>query len=434
MASNKNCNISHWIRPEGSAKVMARNAFFRHGPLSMTTSPTASVLRIERIQARILDIPTIRPHKLSFGAIQRQSPVIVQLWLSDGASGFGEAATIGGPSWNEESPESIRHAIDSYLAPAVIGQDAGRFEQLLQRMDLACKGNRFAKSAVEQAAIDAVARSLGLPVWQLLGGKQRESLPLAWTLASGDSAKDIEEAEKMLAARRHRIFKLKIGARAPQDDVAHVARIARALDGRASMTVDVNQAWDGATARRYLPEMIDAGVGLIEQPVAQWNEEALRQLTATLPHTALVMADETVCTPQDAMRLARHNACHVFSLKIAKHGGLLRTRAVADVARAADIGWYGGTMLETSVGSAASAHVFATLGGTHHNCELFGPQLLVDDIVEQQMVLSDFALQLPDGPGFGLTVVPERLDRFDRARQGLTPVHVDLGRASAQPA
>ncbi|UOB05691.1 muconate cycloisomerase family protein [[Acidovorax] ebreus] len=400
----------------------------------MTTSPSASVLRIERIQARILDIPTIRPHKLSFGAIQRQSPVIVQLWLSDGASGFGEAATIGGPSWNEESPESIRHAIDSYLAPAVIGQDAGRFEQLLHRMDLACKGNRFAKSAVEQAAIDAVARSLGLPVWQLLGGKQRESLPLAWTLASGDSAKDIEEAEKMLAARRHRIFKLKIGARAPQDDVAHVARIARALDGRASMTVDVNQAWDGATARRYLPEMIDAGVGLIEQPVAQWNEEALRQLTATLPHTALVMADETVCTPQDAMRLARHNACHVFSLKIAKHGGLLRTRAVADVARAADIGWYGGTMLETSVGSAASAHVFATLGGTHHNCELFGPQLLVDDIVEQQMAISDFALQLPDGPGFGLTVVPERLDRFDRARQGLTPVHVDLGRASAQPA
>ena len=62
------------------------------------------------------------------------------------------------------------------------------------------------------------------------------------------------------------------------------------------------------------------------------------------------------------------------------------------------------------------------------------PQLLVDDIVAQQMVLSDFALQLPDGPGFGLTVVPERLDRFDRARQGLTPVHVDLGRASAQPA
>jgi hypothetical protein len=73
---------------------------------------------IERIEARILDIPTIRPHKLSFGAISRQSPVIVQLWLRNGATGFGEAATIGGPSWNEESPESIHHAITNPRRPA----------------------------------------------------------------------------------------------------------------------------------------------------------------------------------------------------------------------------------------------------------------------------------------------------------------------------
>ena len=125
---------------------------------------------IERMQARILDIPTIRPHKLSFGSISRQSPVIVQVWLKNGATGFGEAATIGGPSWNEESPESILHAIQNYLAPALIGQDAGGFEGALARMDKACKGNAFAKSAVEMALIDAVARTLELPAWQLLGG------------------------------------------------------------------------------------------------------------------------------------------------------------------------------------------------------------------------------------------------------------------------
>ncbi|QIL82722.1 mandelate racemase [Diaphorobacter sp. HDW4A] len=392
------------------------------------------LLRIDRIEARILDIPTIRPHKFSFGSISRQSPVIVQLWLSDGACGFGEAATIGGPSWNEESPESILLAINNYLAPAVKGLDAGRVEALLQKMDAVCKGNRFAKSAVEMAAIDAVARSMNVPAYQLLGGKVHESLPLAWTLASGDSVKDIEEAERMLEIRRHRIFKLKIGARAPEGDVAHVSRIARALNGRASMTVDINQAWDGNTARRYVPELIDAGVTLFEQPVAQWNEEALASLTATLPHTALVMADETVCSPQDAMRLAKSKACHVFSLKIAKHGGLIRTRAVAAIAQAADIGWYGGTMLETSIGSAASAHVFATLPGAHHNCELFGPQLLVDDIVEQRMELRDFELVLPDGPGFGVEVVPECLARFDRARDGLNAVHVDMGRMTAAKA
>ena len=388
---------------------------------------TALLHRITRIATRILDIPTIRPHKLSFGAISRQSPVIVQLWLDSGACGHGEAATIGGPSWNEESPESIKHAIDTYLAPVLIGQDGGRFGAALARMDAACKGNAFAKSAVEMALIDAVARSLELPAWQLLGGKRHQSLPLAWTLASGDVARDLEEAQLRLQEKRHRIFKMKIGARAPTDDVAHVSQIARNLAGQATLTVDVNQAWDTTTARRYLPLLIDAGVTLIEQPVAKWNVPALKLLTAALGDRAAIMADETVCSPQDAMLLAREQAAQVFSLKVAKHGGLLRTREVAAVAEAADIGWYGGTMLETSIGSAASAHLFATLGPQHHGCELFGPQLLVDDIVSARMEIRDFALQLPDGPGFGVDVDLKQLDRFDRARTGLTPTHIDLG-------
>lgn len=382
---------------------------------------------IERIEARILDIPTIRPHKLAFGAISRQSPVIVQLWLRHGATGFGEAATIGGPSWNEESPESIQHAIQAHLAPALIGQDGAHFGLLLARMDRACRGNAFAKSAVEMALIDAVARSLDLPAWQLLGGKRHHSLPLAWTLASGDVERDLEEAQLRLQQRRHRVFKIKIGARTPAQDVAHVTQIARGLSGQATLTVDVNQAWDGSTARRHLPALIDAGVTLIEQPVARWNTEALATLSATLGDRACIMADESVCTPQDAMALARAQASQVFSLKVAKHGGLLRTLQVAAVAEAADIAWYGGTMLETSIGSAASAHVFATLGAQHHGCELFGPQLLVDDLVSERMAIRDFELQLPDGPGYGLNVEPAQLDRFDRARSGQQPLHIDLG-------
>lgn len=244
--------------------------------------------------------------------------------------------------------------------------------------------------------------------------------------------RDLEEAQLRLEQKRHRLFKMKIGARAPEQDVTHVSEIARALAGKATLTVDVNQAWDTTTARRHLPALIDAGVSLIEQPVARWNVQALKLLTATLGDRAAIMADETVCTPQDAMGLAREQAAQVFSLKVAKHGGLLRTREVAAVAEAADIGWYGGTMLETSIGSAASAHVFATLGAQHHGCELFGPQLLVDDIVVQRMEIRDFELRLPDGPGFGVEVDLAQLERFDRARTGLRPTLVDLGQASAR--
>ena len=368
---------------------------------------------IGSISTRIIDIPTIRPHKLSFGSIQSQSYCIVRMELASGVVGWGEAATIGGASWNEESPESIRHAIDSYIAPAIIGKEAGAFELLLDLMEKICRLNYFAKSAVEMAAIDATARSLNVPAYQLLGGKKHQSLPLAWTLATGDVDKDLQEAHLRLEQRKHRIFKIKIGARNPLDDVALVAEIAKSLQGKARLTVDVNQAWDGNTARKYVPILSDAGVDLIEQPVARWNTQALQEL-CKMQLNALIMPDETVCTPQDAMMLSRLGAAQVFSLKVSKHGGLLRTRKVAAVAEAADIGWYGGTMLETSLGSAASAHVFAGLGGVNYGCELFGPQLLVDDIVDKPMEVKDFHLVIPDGVGFGVEMNESQLNKFTR--------------------
>ena len=114
----------------------------------------------------------------------------------------------------------------------MVGEGGAGVEACLSRMDLACKGNALAKSAVEIALLDAVARSLQLPVWQLLGGKQRDSLPLAWTLASGDIERDLAEAQLRLEQKRHRIFKMKIGARTPEADVAHVTDNARGLPGQ----------------------------------------------------------------------------------------------------------------------------------------------------------------------------------------------------------
>ncbi len=357
----------------------------------------------------------------------------MQLWLDDGACGFGEAATIGGPSWNEESPESIKHAIDAYLAPVLIAQDGSRFGAALARMDTSCRGNAFAKSAVEMALIDAVARSLNLPAWQLLGGKRHQSLPLAWTLASGDVARDLEEAQLRLQQKRHRIFKMKIGARAGagrgpcERDRPWPGGPGDADGGRQPGLGHQHGAALSAAADRRRRHADRAAGGQMEragafQPIVSSGDRAA------------IMADETVCTPQDAMALAREQAAQVFSLKVAKHGGLLRTREVAAVAEAADIGWYGGTMLETSIGSAASAHVFATLGPQHHGCELFGPQLLVDDIVSTRMEIRDFELQLPDGPGFGVEVDLKQLERFDRARTGLTPTHIDLGQQAGKSA
>ena len=371
-------------------------------------------LLIERIEARILDIPTIRPHKLSFGAISRQSPVIVQLWLANGATGFGEAATIGGPSWNEESPESIQHAIEAYLAPALIGQDGCRIEAALARMDAWCKGNAFAKSAVEMALIDAVARSLGVPAWQLLGGKRHESLPLAWTLASGHIERDIEEAHLRLEQKRHRIFKMKIGARRPADDVAHVSEIARSLQGKATLTVDVNQAWSLTDARYGARGLQEIGCVLIEQPVARDKLAALKTLTDG--YEIAIMADEVLQGPADAMRVAANRSADVFAVKVCQSGGLKPAADVIAIARAAGIDLYGGTMLESGLGTAAAIQLFATVPEWHFGTEMFGPLLLRDEILAEPLEYKDFSVTVPQGPGIGVSLDDDKVNFYRRDR------------------
>src|SRR5690606_6831720 len=194
--------------------------------------------------------------------------VLVRIRCSDGIVGLGEGTTIGGLSYGEESPEGIKLAIDTYFAPLLLHEPAGRPAALMDRIGKAIVGNRFAKCAIETALLDAMGQRVGLPVSELLGGRRRDRLPVAWTLASGDTAKDIAEAEEMLAARRHNIFKLKIGKRPVEDDVAHVAAIKAALGDRASVRVDVNMAWDEAAAARGIRMLEAVGCDLVEQPVA----------------------------------------------------------------------------------------------------------------------------------------------------------------------
>src|SRR3546814_13489655 len=113
----------------------------------------------------------------------------------------------------------MKLAIDTYFTPLLIGADADAVPAVMARIHNAIRDNRFAKCAVETALYDALGHRLGLPLSQLLGGRQRDRLPVAWTLASGDTGRDIEEAEQMLAERRHQIFKLEIGSRSVKQDV-----------------------------------------------------------------------------------------------------------------------------------------------------------------------------------------------------------------------
>ena len=143
--------------------------------------PAAGSVVIERVETMLVDLPTIRPHKLSMAVMNDQTLMLVRVRCSDGTVGLGEGTTIGGLAYGAESPEGMKLAIDTYFAPQLIGADANRVPALMDRLNTAFRDNRFAKCAVETALFDALGHRTGLSVSELLGGRLRDRLPVAWT-------------------------------------------------------------------------------------------------------------------------------------------------------------------------------------------------------------------------------------------------------------
>lgn len=372
-----------------------------------------AVTKIDSIETRILDLPTIRGHVMSMMTMVLQSVVLVQVRFSDGSIGYGEGASIGGLSYGSESPESIKAAIDSYIAPLLKGADADNVNAAIALIEANVRGNPIARCAAETALWDGLAKRKNCSVAELFGGVVHKSMPVAWTLASGHSQTDVEEALSLIEAKRHNIFKLKIGARSVRDDLAHVAAIKTALGDRASIRVDVNQAWDMQQAGWGLAGLEEMGVDLVEQPIAAGRLASLKMLTDK--YKIAVMADEALQGPKDALNCAADRSADVFAVKIAQSGGLKRAREVIAIAEASGIGLYGGTMLETGLGTAAALQVFATVSNVAWGTELFGPLLLTEEILTTPILYKDFQVHLPQGPGIGAVLDADKVAFYDRA-------------------
>ncbi|MDU4363751.1 MAG: enolase C-terminal domain-like protein [Klebsiella oxytoca] len=315
-------------------------------------------------------VQTYRPHKLSMTTMGCQTLAIVRITRSDGICGIGEATTIGGLSYGVESPEAIVSAINHYLKPLLKGQPADNLNSLTARMNGAVKGNTFAKSAIETALLDAQGKALGLPVSALLGGALTTSLPVLWTRA-----------------------------------------IVEALGDRASIRVDVNQAWEATVAAKGCRELAAMGVDLIEQPVSAQDNTTLVRLSHHIG--TAILADEAVATHYEGYRLAQQGFSGAYALKIAKAGGPNSVLALAKVAQAAGIGLYGGTMLEGTVGTLASLHAWSTLP-LQWGSEMFGPLLLKDDIVSVPLTFAEGEVTLPQTPGLGAELDEDKLRFYSR--------------------
>ncbi|MBS4212805.1 muconate cycloisomerase family protein [Neobacillus rhizophilus] len=369
-------------------------------------------MKIRSVDIYILDIPTVRPHQLSMHTITAQSIVVARITNEGGLEGWAEVATIGGASYGEGTPEAIKANIDQYITPHLLGRNPNDFSKIMFEVSKAVRGNHFAKAVVEEAMIDLAAKSKNIPAYELLGGKIHDSLPLAWTLASGDTGRDIEEAKELLQQKRHKIFKLKIGKGDPYKNVEHVLKIIAAVGDQARVTVDVNQAWDETIANYCIEALQDGGVSMVEQPLPTWNYEGMARLTERFK--VPIMADESANSVHDVFQITKHRYGNCIALKPCKHGGLMETKKVAAIAEGSGFGLYGGTMIESSLGSAACAAVYATISEFEFGTEIFGPLLFKDRITVNDLQFENFEVIIPDGPGFGMEIDLDKVRHYAR--------------------
>lgn len=370
-------------------------------------------LRIVAVETTILDVPLVRPHKFATTTATEQPLLLVAVRTEAGVTGYGEGVVPGGPWWGGESVETMQALVERYMVPVLAGRRVDDITGLMSDIDRVVARAHFAKAAIDVALHDAWARSLGVPVHTLLGGAFRDRIDVTWALGSASVTEIVEEAEAKLEAQLNFSFKLKMGALDPAEDVRRVAAVTAALAGRAGVRVDVNARWDRLTALRYLPALADAGVEMIEQPTPAEQIEVLAELSRLLPIP--VMADESVETPHDALTVARTNAASIIALKTTKCGGLRRSREVAAIARAAGIACHGATSIEGPIGTAASLQFASAEPAIDYGSELFGPLLFAEDLLEQPLEYRDGCLHLPPGPGLGVELDMDAVERFSRS-------------------
>jgi len=258
-----------------------------------------------------------------------------------------------------------------------------------------------------------------MPVYQLLGGKYRDRVELAHSIGLMDIDVAVDEAVRV-AEEGVLTLKLKIGVD-PDRDVKLVEAVRRAVGDKVALRVDANQGYRSwKEAVDTIVRMQSAGIAYAEQLVD--GVEELAQVARRCP--VPVMADESVWTERDVVRIARLEAAQYISTYYTKPGGLWKAKRLLTVAGAhrmqSDINGSG----EMGIGNAANLHLAAscpevTLAGTipvtstaqTQRTQTAGRKYM-DDIIEEPFVYENGHLVVPDGPGLGITVNEEKLRKY----------------------
>jgi O-succinylbenzoate synthase len=359
-------------------------------------------VKIERLELRLLKLPLVHFFETSFGRIYDKHFIVVSL-EGGGVSAYGECVAEQDPFYGAETNETAWHIIADFIAPRVLGASFDHPRDVFPALK-AIRGHNMAKAAVEMAAWDLFARQRGEPISRVLGGT-RDRIASGVSIGIQDSLDELAaKVERELAAGYQRI-KIKIK---PGWDLAAVQSI-RARFGSIPLMVDANAAYTLADAR-HLAELDQYELMMIEQPLDYDDiaDHAALQRQIRTP----ICLDESIKSVHAAEHAIAAGACRIINIKPGRVGGYAESIRLHDLCAEHGIPvWHGG-MLESGIGRAANIHLstlpnFSLPGDIAASRRYFEPDL-IDPAIE---VARDGTIAVPRGPGLGVQVVLDRVER-----------------------
>jgi len=361
-------------------------------------------LKIQRIEAIAVSLPLTQPIKRSKGVLTTADNVLVRI-EAYGVVGWGEAGSA--PTMTGEFVQGMVAAVQ-HLAPFLEGAPLD-IATIASTMDANLYGNSGAKAAIEMAAYDALGKSLGIPVHELLGGKRRGRIPALRMIASGDAAAAVTEA-KRYRAEGYVAYKIKVGAGGVQDDIERTRAVCTALGSGVLISADANQNWSVAQALEYVHAVADTTLDFLEQPVAAVNLAGMAEI-ATATRIA-IGCDEGVHGLADIRNHHVARAASGASLKAIKMGGLRPMYEGAVLC--SELGMHVNLackLAESGIATAAVLHMAAAVPSLDWGVSLTS-QYLAEDVLVSALVFGQGHAQVPDEPGLGIDVDETRVRRF----------------------
>ncbi|MCG2725537.1 MAG: dipeptide epimerase [Elusimicrobia bacterium] len=352
---------------------------------------------IKKVRVRKLHADLFMPFTVSSGSHARLENILFEAELKGGIKGFGEAALA-----NHITGETQSLTFNNLKKAAVWfeGKDIADYFKLFVFAEQKLDKNRCALAAVEMAILDALTKSLNIPLWKFYGDKC-EKIKSDITLVIGGEKNNYSFIKKM-AEQGFNIFKIKVGVDFDKD-INRVISVCKIAAG-AGICLDANCAYDANTAFRFIKTLEKYQVFplVFEQPTAKEDYEGLKFLSGKLKMP--VCADESVSSVEDAFKIIKNGYANAINIKLMKFG-LASAREIYNLARIKNVKLMMGEMLESSLSSLCAAHFAGGLGGFDF-IDLDTPFFVKDKIMSSGAIIKRSGIYEIDKVKKGIGVKP----------------------------